>query len=409
MGGTSSAVMRDTDRVSRVVDSLQREHLDALVCSVPSNVLLLSGYWPVIGDAMAAITREGAVGILAPEDEAGFAKSGWADAVETFSAASLDTLKTVADSAVPALRRVLSTIGIHSGATIGYEGGETFDTSRYAATFSYGAELPSILSSAVEHMSLVDASELLSRLRATLTSRELERVREACAIAREAFIHCAARIRPGVREVEIASILRQQLSDPDRERADGFAYCMAGRNSARAYAAFQESGVKPITNGDVVLMHCNSYCRGFWTDITRTFTMDAPDDLQRRILTAIFAARDEALAAVRPGTPAARVDAAARKVMTAYGLGDAFKHATGHGVGFAAINHNARPRIHPRSDDVLESGMVMNIEPAAYLETFGMRQCDMVAVTASGAERLTAFQSSLDELQLRQHASTGAP
>ena len=92
------------------------------------------------------------------------------------------------------------------------------------------------------------------------------------------------------------------------------------------------------------------------------------------------------------------------------GFGPAFKHPTGHGVGFAAINHNARPRVHPRSDDVLENGMVLNIEPAAYVEQFGMRHCDMIAVTDDGAELLTDFHNAADELTLSTaHASTDEP
>ena len=48
-----------------------------------------------------------------------------------------------------------------------------------------------------------------------------------------------------------------------------------------------------------------------------------------------------------------------------------FKHPTGHGVGFVAIDHNARPRIHPVSEDVLEAGMVFNLEPGIYIEGVG--------------------------------------
>lgn len=401
--------VRDDERVSRVADALRRERLDALVCSVPSNVLLLSGYWPVIGNAIAIFTRDGTIGIVAPEDETVFAHTGWADIVETFSAGSLDSLCTVADSIRQPFRHLLTALGIRGDIVLGYEAGETFDTSRYAATFSYGAGFPSLLSSTIERVRLVDASDVLLRLRATLTAGELASVREACGIARTAFDRCAALIRPGMREVEIAALFRQHLSDPERERADGFAYCMSGPNSADAYAAFQHSGTRPVVAGDVLLVHCNSYCRGYWTDITRTFVLDHLDDYHRRMLTAIFSARDATLPLIRPGTPAKAIDAAAREVMTAAGFGAAFRHATGHGVGFAAINHNAHPRVHPRSDDVLESGMVFNIEPAAYVDRFGIRHCDMVAVTATGVERLTDFQASLEELQLRQHTTTSAP
>jgi Xaa-Pro aminopeptidase len=87
------------------------------------------------------------------------------------------------------------------------------------------------------------------------------------------------------------------------------------------------------------------------------------------------------------------VDAAARNVLRSRGLSEAFKHATGHGVGFAAISHKARPRLHPCSDAVLEPGMVFNVEPAVYLDGYGgLRHCDVVLVTENGHALLTPFQ-----------------
>jgi len=78
--------------------------------------------------------------------------------------------------------------------------------------------------------------------------------------------------------------------------------------------------------------------------------------------------------------------------MTKHGFGDAFRHATGHGVGYSAINHNAKPRIHPLSDEILSLGMVFNIEPAAYVDgVAGFRHCDMAAVTESGCDVLSDF------------------
>lgn len=87
--------------------------------------------------------------------------------------------------------------------------------------------------------------------------------------------------------------------------------------------------------------------------------------------------------------------------MKEHGFEEEFRHATGHGVGFAAINHNAPPRIHPKSRDILQPGMVFNIEPGIYIEGVGgMRHCDMVVVTEKGAEVLTPFQRNLDDFVL---------
>jgi Xaa-Pro aminopeptidase len=148
-----------------------------------------------------------------------------------------------------------------------------------------------------------------------------------------------------------------------------------------------------------VLTHCNSYADGYWTDITRTYCIGPLGERQRGMYEAVFAAREAALEAIRPGVKASAVDRAAREVMRAHGLGREFKHATGHGVGFAAINHNALPRLHPASPEILETGMVFNVEPAAYISGFGgLRQCDMVAVTPNGVELLTPFQSAVQEL-----------
>jgi Xaa-Pro aminopeptidase len=43
--------------------------------------------------------------------------------------------------------------------------------------------------------------------------------------------------------------------------------------------------------------------------------------------------------------------------------------------------------------------MIFNIEPAVYIDGFGgLRHCDMVAVTETGAELLTPFQCRIEEL-----------
>jgi len=69
-------------------------------------------------------------------------------------------------------------------------------------------------------------------------------------------------------------------------------------------------------------------------------------------------------------------------------------------AGFAAIDPNARPRIHPMSQDLLEPGMVFTIEPGLYFQPddltvpeeyrgIGVRIEDNILVTESGAENLS--------------------
>jgi Xaa-Pro aminopeptidase len=114
---------------------------------------------------------------------------------------------------------------------------------------------------------------------------------------------------------------------------------------------------------------------------------------------AVLDARRAVLDALQPGTKAGELDEIARRTIGTHGFGEFIKHPTGHGTGFGALDHTARPRLHPKSIDVIEEGMVLKIEPGIYIEGHGgVRKADMVAVTDSGHDLLTNFHWSVDEV-----------
>ena len=378
--------------------------MDAVVCTLPSRVLMLSGYWPVVGTSIAIVTSEGFVVLVAPEDERDLALNGWADEVRFFAPGSLSELSSSVENVYSPLSDVAATLGLAGKTVIGYEADAVFEPVSYAAMHLYGAAIRELLHEIFPAATLKSASDLITRLRSTLTSYEVERVRTACRIAETAFKEGAKAFHAGLSELEVAALFRTPLSTQSFagvERADGFTYCMSGPNSVCAYASYQRSTSRKVETGDLMLVHCNSYADGYWTDITRTFCIGEADERKLKMYDAVLAARTAALASIRAGVKAAAVDEAAREVMIDCGFGQEFRHGLGHCVGYAAINHNAPPRLHPRSDDVLATGMVFNVEPACYIDGFGgLRHCDMVLVTATGAEVLTPFQNNTRDLTL---------
>ncbi len=397
---------RDTERLDRIAQALKADSLDAIVCALPAYVLLCSGYWPVVGASLAVVTREGRSVILCPADERELTERGWAHEVRTFKPASLSEIRPVADSAREVLQQLASDLDLRC-ARIGYELGPASEPSSYAAMYLYGGAMVELLRHATPTAPLAPADHVLARLAAVKTPREVGRIRIACQIAAQAFAAGAGQLRSGLKETEAAALFRGPLSMlgvgySGVQRADGFVACMSGPNSALASGAYARSRARAIQPSEFVLMHCNSYADGFWTDITRTYSLESADAKQRQLYAAVLEARSAALNAIRPGVRASEVDHAARDVLKKHGFEKQFKHSTGHGVGFSAIAPNALPRIHPQSEEILETGMVFNVEPAVYLEGWGgLRHCDMVAVTPSGAELLTPFQTGADELLLR--------
>lgn len=393
---------QDHDRIARIADALEQVNIDALVCALPSNVLLVSGYWPVTGRSIAVITRTGFVHVLAPDDEAELARGSWADVVETFSMGSLEELKTTIDVLRAPLTTVIRDLGQRS--VVGYESGPIVEPTSYVGMHLFGTAIYELLNEILLPEAIRPADDVLRQLRSVLSPSEQACVRLACDVAANAFLHAVESLHASLRETEVATLFESALAAEEEfavngARAGGFAFCMSGPNSAGAYAAHQRSRARKSQSGDLVLVHFNSYLNGYWTDITRTFCVGPMDQRKQQLYEAIFAARAAALAAIHPCARARDVDQAARAVLARAGFEKEFKHGLGHGVGFAAINHNAVPRLHPASEDLLEPGMIFNIEPAVYFEGYGgIRHCDVVLLTDKGPEVLTPFQSTIESL-----------
>ncbi len=396
--------MRDDERVHRIQEALKSAELDALVCALPTHVLLVSGYWPVIGVTVSVVTSQGVTALLVPEDEADLTSEGWADEVHTFQPSPLDHLSALDTIVADEWQRLASHLRL-GNARIGYEAGPFSQPASYVAMNLYGAAYPALLQRGCAGARFVPADPMLAQLMSNKTSAEIHHIRRACKVAERAFTEGAAQLRAGMTECEAAAAFRSHLSiaglNEGSHRSDGFVFCMSGPNSAKAGRAYARSRDRRLTSGDLVLVHCNSYVDGYLTDITRTYMPSRPTARQQEMFEAIFQARRAAMQTIKPGVPARAVDEAARAILTQHGFKDEFTHSTGHGVGFSAISANARPQIHPSSDERLSPGMVFNVEPALYIRgEGGMRHCDMVAVSATGCDLLTPFQNTSDQLNV---------
>jgi Xaa-Pro aminopeptidase len=203
-----------------------------------------------------------------------------------------------------------------------------------------------------------------------------------------------AAVRPGVSERAVAGVIETALRDAGYDRQAFDTIVASGPNAALPH---YRAGDRVLREGDLVVLDFGGVLDGYCSDLTRTVAVGTPTADQIRVHRAVREAQRAAIDLVRPGAASSDVDAAARGVLEAYGLAEAFQHGTGHGLGLEV--HEA-PRIaRPRHDEphvTLRAGMVFTIEPGAYFPGWGgVRIEDDVLVTDEGREVLTAVSRAL--------------
>jgi Xaa-Pro aminopeptidase len=232
---------------------------------------------------------------------------------------------------------------------------------------------------------LVAVSGAVEALRAVKDEGELARIESAADIADVAFAQVKEILCEGPTEQEFAIALEFEMR---RRGADAVAFesiVGSGPNSGLPHA---RPSVRRVEPGELVVIDFGAEVAGYRSDMTRTVSVGEPgSEALRDMLEAVATAHRAGLRAVRPGASGGEVDAVCRESLAAAGLGDAFAHGTGHGVGLEV--HEA-PSISPESADILEVGAVVTVEPGAYLyPTGGARIEDTLVVTTTGARPLT--------------------
>jgi len=236
----------------------------------------------------------------------------------------------------------------------------------------------------------VPTSGLVESLRAVKDEPEIEIMRRAGALSDEIFGALARERFSGRSEIELGWWVERSFRDAGAEGVSFPTIVAAGETGASPHAV---PGSDPIAEGVLVTVDAGCILDGYCSDCTRTFAVGEISERLSEIYALCLEAQLAGLAAVAHNVRGEDADTAARSVIARAGLGDAFGHGLGHGVG---IQIHEAPTLRPDSTDVLEPGNVVSVEPGIYLPgEGGVRIEDLVLVTDDGCERLTQFSKEL--------------
>lgn len=237
---------------------------------------------------------------------------------------------------------------------------------------------------------LVPQSGIVEKLRQVKTEGEIAHMQRATQIAEAAFEQILPEIKVGRTELEIALDLEIAMR---RLGAEGLAFSIIAASGPRSSLPHGRATERVLQAGDFLTLDFGAISGGYCSDMTRTVVLGQPSEKQLEIYNIVLQAQLQAQAAVRPGLQGKEVDQVARDIIAAAGYGDFFGHGLGHGVG---LQVHEGPRAGKTSEDILQPGMVVTIEPGIYIPDFGgVRIEDMVLVTETGHQN---FNSSSKEL-----------
>lgn len=340
-------------RLARVREQMQHDEMQAALIVLPENTRYLTGFsgegYLVVGLERALLSTDGRYRVEAGE---------------------------VADTAEARLDGPGHLAGAIAFVNEVQPAGLAFESDHL--TYAAYQELTEKLS-----VALRPTSRLVEALRLLKDETEVAAIREAARRADAALAAFLGELEPGPSERRLALALQAALADQEVEPA--FAIIMAsGLSAAQPHAV---PGSRVLGDGDMLKIDVGARFEGYCSDLTRTVFVGEPTDRFREVYNLVLRAQQAAVAATRPGLTGRDLDQVARDLIVAGGYGAEFGHGLGHGVG---LQVHERPRVSSQSEDVLEPGMVITIEPGVYIEGWGgVRIEDTVLVTATGYEVLT--------------------
>lgn len=370
-------MIKDDERIKRLLSSLEKYKVDALLVDDEVNIRYIVG--EPVDYSLAYMLNDGEIGIITPLLEFERAsKETWADEIHVFSSkeSGEDVIKT--SNYFEAFYKLYPSIG-------------NIAVPFSKISYSKFIEVKKML----RNVNIVDGDQIIMNSRMIKTDVEMKYLRKAADIVDKGVWKGVEELREGVAEKYIAYVSGCYMRECGADKIYDFLIVASGERSALPHGRASDKIVK--RGEDVTLDYVASY-NGYYGDETRTVFLGRPSSELRKIYEIVLSAQLEGINRVEEGVSSKDIDDAARNVIERSGYGKYFIHSTGHGLG---LEVHEEPRISSEKEILLRKGMVITVEPGIYIPGLGgIRIEDDVLVTSRGHDVITRNPKMLDSVIL---------
>lgn len=260
----------------------------------------------------------------------------------------------------------LDQLGVAELAAIGFEGS------------SLSASVRTALDGVRPRARFVDIDNAIGLLRLRKSPAEIALIRRCVDLCDSAQLAITRQAQPGMTQAAVLDLARTAIEEASGVRAPMVLEAEYG-SEAEGAGTHRE-----LREGDLLLTDVAPQVDGYWGDSCDTRFVGEPGSQERKMMRAVEEALTLGTEAARPGVTADALDGIMRRH-----VGSRFPPymgTGGHGVG---LDYHEPPRLIPGEKLVLESGMVLAMEPGVYLETMTARLEHLILIVPGGCEVLS--------------------
>jgi len=317
-------------KIDEIIEKKDQENLNSLILLKPENIAYVTGFMP--SSTSVLILKEEPVLLTSKLD---------LEEASQKSTVQLEEFKSLSEIKKILKETVSGKVGVENSMTVG-------TCKKLCEDFQ------------------IEITDIIEGLRTIKSPDEIKKIKGAIKIAEDSFKD----LDFSGTEDNLAAQLEYNMRSAGSLRPSFETIVASGPRSSLPHASTTSKMLE-----SPIMIDWGAFYQNYASDTTRTIIKTEEEE---EILSIVLEAQKKAIETIKPGVKASYIDKVARNVIEDYGYGDNFIHSTGHGVG---LEIHEKPSLSPKSDEKLEKGMVVTVEPGIYIEgKFGVRIEDMILV-----------------------------